>query len=291
MSTDQQQKICFVVGPLGDPDSDTRVHADWVLEEIIEPVLSKFSGFTVVRADQIAPPGMIDAQVIQHLLDSALVIADLSKENPNAFYEIGIRHMAQKPIIHMQLIEEKIPFDVSLYRTLKFSRTKPSDLRKAREELQRAVAAVLVDGYKVDNPVTRARGQIKLEEDATPQQKVLFDQLRAIQYRLDRIEAFDGPLPGEDDREETDVDFIEYAKDVTAVIFNSRRRLSEKERKELLALFPPDIVQGFTQRGLALEVRVTRGFPATQKWNEISRHAFKVAGLQSIAYSRREHHT
>ncbi len=182
-------KVCFVVGPIGDPDSDARVHADWILEEIIEPVLSQFPHFAVVRADQIAPPGMIDAQVIQHLLDSDLVIADLSRENPNAFYEIGIRHMAQKPIIHMQLVDEKVPFDVSLYRTLKFSRARPSDLKNARAELKRAVEAVLADGYKVDNPVTRARGKIRLEESATPEQKVILDQLTAIQARLERLES------------------------------------------------------------------------------------------------------
>src|SRR5436190_149653 len=103
-----KKKICFVVGPIGDPESDIRVHADWILEEIVQPVVSQFPEFSVVRADQISPPGMIDAQVIQHLLDSDLVIADLSRENPNAFYEIGIRHMAQRPIIHMQLADEKI---------------------------------------------------------------------------------------------------------------------------------------------------------------------------------------
>lgn len=186
---EQKSRICFVVGPIGDTESDVRVHADWILEEIIQPVISQFPNFTVVRADQIAPPGMIDAQVIQHLLDSELVIADLSKENPNAFYEIGIRHMAQKPIIHMQLADEKIPFDVSLYRTMKFSRARPSDLRKAREELKRAVDAVLVDGYQVDNPVTRARGQIKLEERATPEQKLVLEQLRSHQDRLENLEA------------------------------------------------------------------------------------------------------
>lgn len=57
---------------------------------------------------------MIDAQIIRFLIDADLVVADLSTLNPNAFYEIGVRHMVQKPIIHMQLADGKIPFDVSL---------------------------------------------------------------------------------------------------------------------------------------------------------------------------------
>ena len=71
------------------------------------------------------------------------MIADLSFFNPNVYYEIGIRHMAQKPIIHMQLASENPPFDLSLYRSIKFSRTKYRDLAAAQEELKRTVKAVL----------------------------------------------------------------------------------------------------------------------------------------------------
>jgi len=78
--------------------------------------MADFPEFETIRADQISSPGMIDAQIIRHLIDADLVIADLSGLNPNAFYEIGIRHMVAKPIIHMQLDGEVIPFDVMLYR-------------------------------------------------------------------------------------------------------------------------------------------------------------------------------
>jgi hypothetical protein len=59
---------------------------------------------------------MIDSQIITSLLDAELVIADLSFLNPNAFYEIGIRHMVQKPIIHMFIEGTDLPFDVKPFR-------------------------------------------------------------------------------------------------------------------------------------------------------------------------------
>ena len=109
----ESKKTCFVVGPIGGDDSDDRIHADWLLEEIIQPVFAdSFKDYKVIRADKISEPGRIDAQVISCLLDSDLVIADLTTQNANAFYEIGIRHMAQKPIVHMHLEGERIPFDV-----------------------------------------------------------------------------------------------------------------------------------------------------------------------------------
>jgi hypothetical protein len=72
-----------------------------------------------------------------------LVIADLTNLNPNAFYEIG-RHMAQKPIIHMFQVGQKIPFDVSLYRSIGFSRARPADLRDARTRLAAQVNALII---------------------------------------------------------------------------------------------------------------------------------------------------
>jgi hypothetical protein len=181
-------KLCFVIGPIGPEDSDVRTHADWLLEEIIQPVMNDFPEYQVRRADQDHRPGLIDAQLINDLLTAELVIADLSGLNPNAFYEIGIRHVIQKPIIHMQLAAETIPFDVSLYRAIKFSRVRPRDLKAAREALRSQVKAVNSEGYEVENPVTRARGIIKFDEHATPPQKVLIDQIDALSRRLANIE-------------------------------------------------------------------------------------------------------
>jgi len=96
--------------------------------------------------------------------------------------------MIQRSIIHIQLADDKIPFDVSLYRAIKFSRLRPSDLRRAREDLKLAIRATLVEGYEVDNPVTRARGQINIEQRATPEQRLIFDQLKDLQERVELID-------------------------------------------------------------------------------------------------------
>ena len=84
------EKLCFVIGPIGDEESDPRIHADWLLEGIIEPVMANFPEFRVKRADKDPRPGLIDAQLIDDLLRAQLVIADLTFLNPNAFYEIAL---------------------------------------------------------------------------------------------------------------------------------------------------------------------------------------------------------
>ncbi len=139
MSDVSAKKLCFIVGPIGPEGSEIRVHADWLLKGIIRPVMTGYPEFQVKRADHDARPGLIDVQMINDLIDAELVIADLSLLNPNAFYEIGIRHMTGKPIIHMQLAIEGIPFDVAGYRAIKFARTQVDDIEKAKDDLKRSI--------------------------------------------------------------------------------------------------------------------------------------------------------
>jgi hypothetical protein len=45
------QKLCFVIGPIGEKGSEPRIHADVLLNGIIESVVTEL-GFTVKSADQ-----------------------------------------------------------------------------------------------------------------------------------------------------------------------------------------------------------------------------------------------
>lgn len=184
----EKKKDCFVVGPIGPADSDKRIHTEWVRDAVIKPVLEP-AGFTVHHPLEMAQPGLIDTQVISYLLNAELVIADLTTQNANAFYEIGIRHMAQKPIIHMHKVGEAIPFDLSLYRSIEFSLARPRDVDQAKSDLKKAVEAAMAPDYTVDNPVTHARGVVKLQEGASDPQRVLLDELEGIKERLLKIEV------------------------------------------------------------------------------------------------------
>jgi hypothetical protein len=183
------QKTCFVVGAIGDDDSADRIHADWLLEEIIEPVFkTDFSDFKVERADRISIPGRIDAQVIEALLDSDLVIADLTSLNPNAFYEIGIRHMTQKPVIHMHLEGQHIPFDIASFRSIKFALSRPADIRAAGGALTAAASIALGKDHQVDNPVTFARGKVDLDKSAIPADRVIAAEIAELRAKLGMLE-------------------------------------------------------------------------------------------------------
>lgn len=78
----------FIVRPFG---TKKGIDFDRVERELIDPALTKFdvTGRTTV---DIMEAGNIRTDRFQQLLVADLVIADISTNNANAFYELGIRH-------------------------------------------------------------------------------------------------------------------------------------------------------------------------------------------------------
>ena len=186
---DETRKLCFVIGPIGDAGTETRTHADWLLDGIIRPVFKDhFPQFDVLRADGIRAPGDINSQIIQRLMDAELVIADMSLHNANAFYELAVRHMMRLPTIHIIHKDWKIPFDVAPYRAIYFSRQEFSDLNAARSELTSVVQEVIAPGFVVENPITHARARFELDRHATPEIKALADEVAAITAKLNDLQ-------------------------------------------------------------------------------------------------------
>src|SRR5208337_1748953 len=139
-------------------------------------------------ADADARPGMITNQLIADLVHAELVIADFAFLNPNVFYENGIRHREQKKIIHLLLKGHDMPFDLSHYRTVIYSRKTVEDIEQARADLIGQLAAIMKPEYKVDNPVTQALGYLEVQETATDREKVILSQLDDVVGRVQYLE-------------------------------------------------------------------------------------------------------
>jgi hypothetical protein len=147
------QKLCFVICPIGEENTPTRKRSDQIFKHIIEPVVTE-NGYRCLRADHIPNPGLITSHVIEYLMSSDLVIADLSGHNPNVFYELAIRHAVQKPVIQLIESNESIPFDIAGLRTI-YVVTKEFDLDsidKVKKEIDQQIKA-MEEQDRVANPI------------------------------------------------------------------------------------------------------------------------------------------
>jgi hypothetical protein len=182
----KEAKLCFVIGPIGDDHTPVRTNADWLLKGIVKPTLATPPfGYSVRRADEFTEPGLITDQVIAATLDAALVVADLTGWNPNAFYELAIRHMVGKPVIHMIRAGEKPPFDVKDYRAIIYSIDHPNDIEQARRALAAQARAVAAAGYEPHNSITRLRRLPKPPESADPEEKLI----ARLSARIERLDS------------------------------------------------------------------------------------------------------
>jgi hypothetical protein len=154
---DDWSKICFYVTPIGAPTSQERQHSDLFLSAIVEPALEEF-GLKVVRADQIAQPGLITSQIIEHVVKARLVIADLSYHNANVFYELCLRHACRLPTVQIIRVGDPIPFDLNQVRTIQIDMTSiftlVPQLETYKSEIANQVRRALGNPEGVDNPLS-----------------------------------------------------------------------------------------------------------------------------------------
>ena len=145
---------CFIICPLGDEFSETRKKSDTFLKFIFKPVLDA-NNYKAIRADQIPKVGLITSQIINLIMESPLVIADLTDSNPNVFYELAIRHAIRKPYIQVITKGQKIPFDLSGIRTIEIDIKDLESVESAKKEIENHILE-FKKGHIPDSPISVA---------------------------------------------------------------------------------------------------------------------------------------
>jgi len=102
-------------GADGQPIDFNRIHS-----ELLKPALEA-AGFEVFRADDELRAGDIRADMFQELLVADLVVADLTLDNPNVWYELGVRHaLRARGVVLVQGPRPTQPFDIYTDRKLNY---------------------------------------------------------------------------------------------------------------------------------------------------------------------------
>lgn len=196
----KEKKPCFVIAPIGEPDSETRKRSDQVLKHIIRPAVEA-CGYDAIRADQIDKPGIITSQVIQRVVGDPLVIADLTETNPNVFYELAIRHAIRKPLVQLIKKGDRIPFDVAGTRTIQVDHHDLDSVESAKQEIIKQINALENDQTEIETPISVSLDLQLLRQSENPEERSLADVLATVsevRSSLAKIESRLGSKPGTD---------------------------------------------------------------------------------------------
>lgn len=98
----------------------------------IEPTL-KSLGFNPVRVDQIQHNTTVTPEIMRQIERSVFIVADLTGERPNVYYEVGYAHRADKEVILLSKKDTAIHFDVAAINRIEYEDyTELSDSLKKR---------------------------------------------------------------------------------------------------------------------------------------------------------------
>src|SRR5215813_4503816 len=151
----------FIVRPFGKrKGGGVELDFDKVESDLIGPALKEL-GAEGRTTGEILEAGNIRMDMFQELLVADVVIADITTNNPNAFYELGIRHALQEkrtflirakfppPQTVQEVKEAEVPFDIKTDRYFEYDPSHPAASLDNLTEALRITAA----SERQDSPV------------------------------------------------------------------------------------------------------------------------------------------
>jgi nucleoside 2-deoxyribosyltransferase len=126
-----KQRVCFLICPMGDPKSEIRQRSLDLKNKILLPAMKSLD---------FAPPEdflddngnneSIRRRMMDLIQNADLCIADLTGDNPNVFFEYGLRRATGRPVLAFVRQGQKLLYDVDDYYT------EPYDLENPRGAIE-----------------------------------------------------------------------------------------------------------------------------------------------------------
>jgi CheY-like chemotaxis protein len=174
-------KKCFFIAPIGQENSEIRARSDQLFSYVIKPAAKRF-GYEAIRGDHIAQPGMINSQVIEHLIEDDIAVADLTGGNPNVYYELAIRHGVNKPVINIKDVSESLAFDIIGMRTIDVDFRFIDSMKKCKTEIIKQIQTIEKGTGNFDNPIINMK-QAKQTDDSISDAKRIGSKIESLKKR------------------------------------------------------------------------------------------------------------
>lgn len=189
-NSEQGKKTCFIIMPISDHERYAPGHFNRVYEHIIKPAC-ELSGFKPIRADDVKTTNYIALDIIKQIIESDMAICDLSSQNPNVLYEVGIRQAFNLPVTFIKDICTKRIFDIQGFRDVAYDETLRIDtVEKAVIDLSDVITNTYINKNEVNSLVTllgiepakASHTQISVDTE------LILNAIKGIEYRVSKTE-------------------------------------------------------------------------------------------------------
>jgi O-acetyl-ADP-ribose deacetylase (regulator of RNase III) len=139
MQDQEPARKCFVIMPFGEKDDHGQlIDFDTVYRTIIKPAVEELNAEKIsikcIRCDEVEQAGLIHERMLQFILDADVAVVDITTQNPNVFYELGVRHaLHDRVTVLIRREGTKNPFNIGGMNTIEYSleESKVPQARKA----------------------------------------------------------------------------------------------------------------------------------------------------------------
>ena len=103
---------CFVISPFKEPFND-------YYKKIYKPAIEK-ADLKAERGDEVYSSRAIIDDIFNSIIESEVVLCDVTGINPNVIYELGVAHALKKPAIILTQSVDHVPFDFRHLRVISY---------------------------------------------------------------------------------------------------------------------------------------------------------------------------
>lgn len=133
---------CFVIQPFDGGKFDKR------FEDVFAPAI-KAAGLEPYRVDQ-DPNVEVPIDAIENGISNAvLCLADITRDNPNVWYELGFAFASGKYVVMVcsdERVEKRYPFDIQHRTIIQYSSDSTQDFEKLKSEITNRIKALAEKG-------------------------------------------------------------------------------------------------------------------------------------------------
>ncbi|WP_298121778.1 hypothetical protein [Flavobacterium sp.] len=173
MNNLDNKNFCFTIMPF-------RGYFEDYYLKIYKPAIDE-ANLKPLRADDIYTPGTIINDIWEAIQKSKIILADLTEQNANVFYELGLAHASGKPVILLSERLEDVPFDLRALRVIIYNKNIPDWGKILQDSITKALTETLISPVKAILPtfltIIKDKNSFVSESD-----KVLLELKSDIEY-------------------------------------------------------------------------------------------------------------
>ena len=246
---------------------------DQYYKNVYKPAIAE-AGLVPKRADDLSRTSTIINDIWSYTKEATIVLAELSDQNPNVFYELGLAHALAKPVVLVASSIDEVPFDLRALRVLVYDRNDPHWGDLLKKDIVKSIGELLIAPTKSVLPTFLA------VEDMPEKPSVSRQEMDLLQLRSE-FEAFRRQYEFLNNFVRDQGFHFSQVQGYQRLSVGTKRRSpqTKKREKELLPELQRQIAAGL-KKGASDESIVKRlvrmGAPEDLAWNLLHKYADRI---------------